>query len=98
MKKYVCEHCGKAYEFDGLLQRHKCKSDLKEHFHFDLKEEQSPVVHERKKHHKCPICKKKFSSKDSLATHTWMQHPTETNSEETEVRFFFFLSQKMNSK
>ena len=93
-KKYVCKHCGKAYEFDGLLQRHKCKSGLKEHIHFDLEKKQSPTIHERKKLHKCPICKKKFATKDSLATHAWMQHPTETNSEETKVRFFYFYHRK----
>ena len=94
MKKHVCKHCGKAYEFDGLLQRHKCKSGLKEHFHFDLEKEQSPAIHEKKKLHKCLICKKKFSSKDSLATHAWMQHPTETNYEETKVNFFYFYHRK----
>ena len=90
MKKHVCKQCGKAYEFDGLLQRHKCKSGGEEHFHFDLNKEQSPAVHERKKFHRCLFCEKKFATKDSLATHAWMQHPAETNSEGKKVRFFFY--------
>ena len=93
MKKHVCKQCGKAYEFDGLLQRHKCKSGVEEHIHFDLKEEQSQAVHERKKLHKCSICKKKFASKKFLFVHA-LTHSKEENSEKTKVRFFYFYEEK----
>ena len=93
MKKHVCKQCGKAYKLDGLLQRHKCKSGVEEHIHFDLKEEQSQAVHERKKLHKCSICKKKFASKKFLFEHA-LTHSKEENSEKTKVRFFYFYEEK----
>ena len=93
MKTHVCKQCGKAYKFDGLLQRHKCKSGVEEHIHFDLKEEQSQAVHERKKLHKCPICKKNFASKKFLIEHA-LTHSNEENSGKTKVRFFISMKEK----